>query len=49
MEVKDYEFDAHGVDLGQFYESAAIVLDGSERPQPACFWFAPTSTSAGAR
>ena len=31
---KDYEFNAHGVDLGQFYESAAIVPDGSQRPQP---------------
>jgi 2,4-dichlorophenol 6-monooxygenase len=34
MELKDYGFNAHGVDLGQFYESAAIVPDGSERPQP---------------
>ena len=34
MELKDYEFNAHGEDLGQFYESAAIVPDGSERPQP---------------
>ena len=34
MELKDYEFNAHGVDLGQFYQSAAIVPDGSERPQP---------------
>jgi 2,4-dichlorophenol 6-monooxygenase len=34
MERKDYEFNPHGVDLGQFYESAAIVPDGSERPQP---------------
>lgn len=34
MELKDYEFNAHGVDLGQFYESAAIVPDGSERPEP---------------
>ena len=34
MEFKDYEFNAHGVDLGQFYESAALVPDGSERPQP---------------
>ena len=35
MELKDYEFNAHGVDLGQFYESAAVVSDGSERPEPA--------------
>jgi len=34
MELKDYEFNAHGVDLGQFYESAAIVPDGSQRPRP---------------
>jgi len=35
MELKGYEFNAHGIDLGQFYESAAVVRDGSERPQPA--------------
>src|SRR6202041_1852654 len=35
MELKNYEFNAHGVDLGQFYESAAIVGDGSARPAPA--------------
>ena len=34
MELKDYEFNVHGVNLGQFYESAAIVPDGSERRQP---------------
>ncbi len=34
MELKNYEFNAHGVELGQFYESAGIVRDGSERPQP---------------
>jgi 2,4-dichlorophenol 6-monooxygenase len=28
MELKHYEFNAHGVDLGQFYTSAAIVADG---------------------
>ena len=32
MELKNYEFNAHGVELGQFYESAAVVSDGSERP-----------------
>ncbi|MGQ2914667.1 FAD-dependent oxidoreductase [Microbacterium aurantiacum] len=32
MEIKNYEFNAHGVDLGQFYESTAIVPDGTERP-----------------
>lgn len=34
MEVKDYEFNAHGVEVGQFYESTAIVGDGSRRPEP---------------
>lgn len=34
MELKNYEFNAHGVDMGQFYESAAVVSDGSKRPAP---------------
>ncbi|BCL28626.1 FAD-dependent oxidoreductase [Streptomyces aurantiacus] len=34
MELKNYEFNAHGVDLGQFYRSAAIVSDGSSLPAP---------------
>jgi 2,4-dichlorophenol 6-monooxygenase len=34
MELKHYEFNAHGVELGQFYSSAAIAGDGS-RPVPA--------------
>jgi 2,4-dichlorophenol 6-monooxygenase len=34
MELKHYEFNAHGVELGQFYESAAIVPDGSQLPAP---------------
>ncbi len=34
MRLKDYEFNAHGVELGQFYTSAAIVSDGSARPEP---------------
>jgi 2,4-dichlorophenol 6-monooxygenase len=32
MELKNYEFNAHGVELGQFYESTAIAGDGSKRP-----------------
>jgi 2,4-dichlorophenol 6-monooxygenase len=32
MELKNYEFNAHGVELGQFYESTAIAGDGSRRP-----------------
>jgi 2,4-dichlorophenol 6-monooxygenase len=35
MELKHYEFNAHGVDLGQFYESDAVVADGTSRPAPA--------------
>jgi len=34
MELKNYEFNAHGVELGQFYESTAIRSDGSARPEP---------------
>ena len=34
MRLKDYEFNAHGVELGQFYTSDAIVSDGSTRPEP---------------
>ncbi|CBG68562.1 MULTISPECIES: FAD-dependent oxidoreductase [Streptomyces] len=34
METKHYEFNAHGVELGQFYESAAVVSDGT-RPAPS--------------
>jgi 2,4-dichlorophenol 6-monooxygenase len=33
LELKDYEFNAHGVELGQRYRSGAIVPDGS--PEPA--------------
>jgi 2,4-dichlorophenol 6-monooxygenase len=35
MELKNYEFNAHGVEMGQFYESTAVVSDGSSRPAPA--------------
>jgi 2,4-dichlorophenol 6-monooxygenase len=35
MELKNYEFNAHGVELGQFYQSTAIVGDGATRPEPA--------------
>jgi 2,4-dichlorophenol 6-monooxygenase len=34
MDVKNYEFNAHGVELGQFYQSAAIVSDGTVLPDP---------------
>ncbi|MEU4689199.1 FAD-dependent monooxygenase [Actinoplanes sp. NPDC023714] len=34
MELKHYEFNAHGVELGQFYESAAIA-GTHRRPEPS--------------
>jgi 2,4-dichlorophenol 6-monooxygenase len=34
MELKNYEFNAHGVEMGQFYASSAIVSDGSTRKEP---------------
>lgn len=30
--LKDYEFNAHGVELGQYYRSAAVISDGSGQP-----------------
>jgi 2,4-dichlorophenol 6-monooxygenase len=35
MELKNYEFNTHGIEMGQFYESCAIVCDGSAPPEPA--------------
>ncbi|MFK4082944.1 FAD-dependent oxidoreductase [Kribbella sp. NPDC020789] len=32
IELKDYEFNAHGVELGQRYRSAAVVDDGTPEP-----------------
>lgn len=32
LELKDYEFNAHGVELGQRYRSGAVVADGTEEP-----------------
>jgi 2,4-dichlorophenol 6-monooxygenase len=34
MDLKNYEFNAHGVELGQCYESTAVVGDGTTRPEP---------------
>jgi 2,4-dichlorophenol 6-monooxygenase len=33
MELKNYEFNAHGVEMGQSYESSAVVPDGTARPE----------------
>ncbi|MEV0282854.1 FAD-dependent monooxygenase [Kribbella sp. NPDC050820] len=32
IELKDYEFNAHGVELGQRYRSAAVIADGTAEP-----------------
>jgi 2,4-dichlorophenol 6-monooxygenase len=32
LELKDYEFNAHGVELGQRYRSCAVVGDGTPEP-----------------
>jgi 2,4-dichlorophenol 6-monooxygenase len=32
LELKDYEFNAHGVELGQRYRSCAVVADGTPEP-----------------
>src|SRR5699024_5082297 len=51
MELKNYEFNAHGVEMGQFYTSYAIASDGTERPAPTRdpeLYYEP-STTPGAR
>ncbi|MEU3795634.1 FAD-dependent monooxygenase [Streptomyces fructofermentans] len=35
MDLKNYEFNAHGVELGQHYTSAAVISDGTQLPVPA--------------
>ncbi len=32
IELKDYEFNAHGVELGQRYRSSAVIADGTPEP-----------------
>jgi 2,4-dichlorophenol 6-monooxygenase len=34
LELKNYEFNTHGVEMGQFYQSTAVVSDGSVKPAP---------------
>ncbi|QSR28724.1 phenol 2-monooxygenase [Nocardioides aromaticivorans] len=49
MDRKNYEFNAHGVELGQFYESRAIVSDGARpAPSPDADLYHVMSTSPGA-
>jgi 2,4-dichlorophenol 6-monooxygenase len=50
MELKNYEFNAHGVEMGQFYQSTAIVPDGSHRPahtRDPELYFEPTTVPGG--
>ena len=51
LELKDYEFNAHGVELGQRYTSAAVIPDGTPEPaytRDAELYYHPT-TWPGAR
>jgi 2,4-dichlorophenol 6-monooxygenase len=51
LELKDYEFNAHGVELGQRYRSSAVVSDGTPEPdhtRDAELYYHPT-TWPGAR
>ncbi|MGC4937289.1 FAD-dependent oxidoreductase [Kribbella sp. DT2] len=51
IELKDYEFNAHGVELGQRYTSSAVVPDGTAEPayeRDAELYYHPT-TWPGAR
>ncbi len=51
LELKDYEFNAHGVELGQRYRSGAVALDGTPEPaytRDAELYYHPT-TWPGAR
>ena len=46
LELKDYEFNAHGVELGQRYTSCAVVPDGTPEPpftrDPELYYHATT-------
>lgn len=49
MDRKNYEFNAHGVELGQFYESGAVLSDGTRpAPSPDEDLYHVMSTSPGA-
>jgi 2,4-dichlorophenol 6-monooxygenase len=46
IELKNYEFNAHGVELGQRYRSAAVATDGTPEPpyerDPELYYHATT-------
>lgn len=51
VQLQNYQFNAHGVEFGQRYRSAAIVDDGTDFPQPQRdpeLYYQPT-THPGAR
>jgi len=35
VELQNYQFNCHGVEMGQVYTSSAVVSDGTARPEPA--------------
>jgi 2,4-dichlorophenol 6-monooxygenase len=48
MELKHYEFNAHGVELGQFYTSAAVLSEKTAQPTPTRdpeLYFTPSSVT----
>ena len=46
LELKDYEFNAHGVELGHRYASSAVIGDGTPEPEytrdPELYYHATT-------
>ncbi|MDH6532570.1 2,4-dichlorophenol 6-monooxygenase [Aurantimicrobium minutum] len=34
LKLKDYEFNSHGVEMGQFYESSAVLSSGMKKSAP---------------
>lgn len=46
LAIQDWQFNAHGVEMGQRYESAAVVGDGTPFPEQGCdpeLHYRPTS------
>ena len=46
IELKNYEFNCHGVELGQRYRSSAVIPDGTPEPEPTRdpeLYYHPTS------
>ena len=50
VELQNYQFNAHGVELGQAYRSDAVVGDGSEAPVPTSdpeLYYTPSTRPGG--